>query len=260
VSGQRLARRVAVVTGAASGIGRAIALRFAEEGASLVLGDVRRDPREGGRPTDEIASDGAGTAEFVEADVSRWTDVDRLVGTAVERHGRLDVMVNNAGISGRYSKPLLETSEDDWDAIMAVNLRGVFLCCKRAVAQMLEQEPLDEVRGRVVNISSQHGMVGPPGHVAYAASKGGVVNLTRQIAVDYGPRGVLVNAVAPGKILTGSPEQANPETLAYSRARTPFSRLGRPEDVAGAALYLASGDAGYVSGVNLLVDGGWMAY
>ena len=169
-------------------------------------------------------------------------------------------MVNNAGIAGRHSKPLLETEEEDWDAIMAVNLRGVFLACKRAVAQMLEQEPVNDVRGRIINISSQHGMVGPPGHVAYAASKGGVVNLTRQVAVDYGRRGVLVNAVAPGKILTGSPEQQDPEALAYSHARTPFWRLGRPADVAGAALFLASSDSGYVSGVNLLVDGGWMAY
>jgi NAD(P)-dependent dehydrogenase (short-subunit alcohol dehydrogenase family) len=143
---------------------------------------------------------------------------------------------------------------------MAVNLKGVFLCCKRAIAQMLLQEPIGEVRGRVVNISSQHGMVGPPGHVAYAASKGAVVNLTRQLAVDYGPRGVLVNAVAPGKILTGSPEQADPDVLAYSRQRTPFSRLGRPADVAGAVAFLASDDALYISGSNLLVDGGWMAY
>src|SRR5207249_1674373 len=99
-----------------------------------------------------------------------------------------------------------------------------------------------------------------PGHVAYAASKGGVVNLTRQVAVDYARRGILVNAVAPGKILTGSPEQQSPETLAYSHTRTPFPRLGRPDDVAGAALFLASDDSGYVSGINLLVDGGWMAY
>jgi NAD(P)-dependent dehydrogenase (short-subunit alcohol dehydrogenase family) len=103
-------------------------------------------------------------------------------------------------------------------------------------------------------------MIGPPGHVAYAASKGGLVNLTHQLAVDYAERGILVNAVAPGKILTGSPEQQNPETLAYARSRTPFPRLGRPEDVAGAALFLACEDSGYVSGVNLLVDGGWMAY
>ena len=222
-----------------------------------MVGDVRADPREGGAPTADLLGD---RGVVLELDASRWEDVDRLVETAVGRAGRLDVMVCNAGISGRYSKPLLETSEDDWDAIVGVNLRGVFLCCKRAVSQMLEQEPVGEVRGRVVNISSQHGMVGPPGHVAYAASKGGVVNLTRQIAVDYGPRGVLVNAVAPGKILTGSPEQQDPQTLAYSHARTPFHRLGRPEDVAGAALFLASDDSGYVSGTNLLVDGGWMAY
>ena len=255
--GRQLAGRVAVVTGGASGLGRAIALRFAAEGASVVVGDVRRDPREDGPSTGELlGQDGL----FLEADVSSSDDVDHLVGAAVERFGRLDVMVANAGIAGRHSKSLLETSEEDWDAIMAVNLRGVFLCCRRAVAQMLGQEPVGEVRGRVIAVSSQHGMVGPPGHVAYAASKGGVVNLVRQIAVDYGRHGVLVNAVAPGKILTGSPEQQDPDTLAYSRARTPFSRLGRPDDVAGAALFLASDDARYVSGSNLLVDGGWMAY
>ena len=257
MAGGRLSGRIAVVTGGASGLGRAIALRFASEGASVVIGDVRREPREGGTPTSQLLGE---RGVFVEADVSRWDDVDQLVGTAIERFGRLDVMVANAGIAGRYSKPLLETSEEDWEAIMAVNLRGVFFSCKRAVGQMLGQEPVGEVRGRVVAVSSQHGMIGPPGHVAYAASKGGVVNLVRQVAVDYGRHGVLVNAVAPGKILTGSPEQDDPEALAYSHARTPFFRLGRPDDVAGAALFLASEDAGYVSGVNLLVDGGWIAY
>ena len=255
--GVRLTGRVAVVTGDASGLGRAIALRFADEGASVVVGDVRRDPREGGTSIEALIGD---RGLFLEADISRWHDIDGLVTSAIEGYGRLDVMVNNAGIAGRHSKPLLETEEADWDAIMAVNLRGVFLGCKRAVEAMMGQEPIGEVRGRVINISSQHGMVGPPGHAAYAASKGGVVNLTRQIAVDYGRHGVLVNAVAPGKILTGSPEQQDPETLAYSRARTPFHRLGRPDDVAGAALFLASEDSGYLSGVNLLVDGGWMAY
>jgi len=253
----RLEQRVAVVTGGASGLGRAIALRFADEGAHVIVGDVRRDPREGGEETADLLGD---RGLFLDTDISRSADVDRLVATAVDRHGRLDVMVCNAGVSGRWSKGLLETTEEDWDAIMAVNLRGVFLCTKRAVAEMVEQEPVGEVRGRVVIISSQHGLIGPPGHVAYAASKGGVVNLVHQVAVDFGPRGVLVNAVAPGKILTGSPEQQDPDTLEYSRARTPFHRLGRPDDVAGAALFLASDDAGYVSGVNLLVDGGWMAY
>jgi NAD(P)-dependent dehydrogenase (short-subunit alcohol dehydrogenase family) len=221
------------------------------------VSDARSDPREA---TEKVISDAGGAAVFVKANVSRWSDVELLVSEAVERFGRLDVMVKDAGIAGRHSKPLLETTEEDWDAIMAVNLRGVFLCCKRAIAEMLGQEPVGEVRGRVINVSSQHGMVGPPGHVAYAASKGGVVNLTRQLAVDYGPRGILVNAVAPGKILTGLPEQQSPEALAYSHTRTPFPRLGRPTDVAGAAVFLASDDSLYVSGTNLLVDGGWMAY
>ncbi len=253
----RLCDRVAVVTGGSSGIGRAIALRFAHEGARVVVGDVAREPREGGETTEALLGK---HGVHVDADVSRAADVDRLVSTAVERYGRLDVMVCNAGIAGRYSKPLLETTEEDWDAIMAVNLRGVFLCCKRAIGEMVEQEPIGEARGRVIVISSQHGMIGPPGQIAYAVSKGGLVNLTHQLAVDYAKRGILVNAVAPGKILTGSPEQHDSEALAYSQARTPFPRLGRPDDVAGAVLFLASDDSGYVSGVNLLVDGGWMAY
>ncbi len=248
----------AVVTGGASGIGRAIALRLADEGADVVVGDVRRDPAEGGDPIAEVLGP---RGVVLEADASRAEDVDRLVAAAIERGGgRLDVMVCNAAIAGRHSKGLLETTEEDWDAIMAVNLRGVFLGCKRAIAQMVGQEPVREVRGRVIVISSQHGMIGPPGHVAYAASKGGVVNLVHQLAVDFGPRGVLVNAVAPGKILTGNPEGMRPELLEYSHARTPFHRLGRPDDVAGAAAFLASDDARYVSGINLLVDGGWMAY
>jgi NAD(P)-dependent dehydrogenase (short-subunit alcohol dehydrogenase family) len=254
---RRLEERVAVVTGGASGLGRAIALRFADEGARVVVGDVRRDPSEGGEETGSLLGE---RGVFLDADASRWDDVDSLVSTAVERYGRLDVMVCNAGIAGRWSKGLLETTETDWDTIMAVNLRGVFLGTKRAVAEMVAQEPIGEVRGRVVVISSQHGMVGPPGHVAYAASKGGVVNFVHQVAVDFGPRGVLVNAVAPGKILPGNPEGMRPELLEYSRSRTPFHRLGRPTDVAAAALFLASDDAGYVSGTNLLVDGGWMAY
>ena len=253
----RLAGRSVVVTGGASGLGRAIASRFADEGASVVVGDLREAPREGGDPIAEVLGD---RGVFLSADASSAADVDLLVRTAVDRCGRLDVMVCNAGVSGRWSKGLLETTEEDWDAIMAVNLRGVFLGTRRAVAEMVEQDPVGEVRGRVVIVSSQHGMIGPPGHVAYAASKGGVVNFVHQVAVDFGPRGVLVNAVAPGKILTGNPEGMRPELLEYSHARTPFHRLGRPDDVAGAALFLASDDAGYVSGTNLLVDGGWMAY
>jgi NAD(P)-dependent dehydrogenase (short-subunit alcohol dehydrogenase family) len=257
----RLADRTIVVTGGSSGLGRAMALAFAEHGADVVVGDVRRDPREGGAPTDAEITARGGSAVFVEADVSRPEDIDRLVAAAVERGGRLDVIVNNAVVAGRHSKGLLETTPEDWDAIMAVGLRGVFLCCRRAVEQMLGQEPRGEVRGRIINLSSQHGMVGTPGHVAYCAAKGGVVNLTRQLAVDFGRRGIMVNAIAPGKILTTPLDEPDTdEILEYSRARTPFSRLGRPEDVAGAAVFLASDDSSYMSGTNLLVDGGWMAY
>src|SRR5256714_3050164 len=252
----RLEQRVAVVTGGSSGIGRAIALRFADEGAHVVVGDVTHDPREGGDTTEALLGE---RGFHVDADVSRAEDVERLVGVAVDRYGRLDVMVCNAGIAGRYSKSLLETTDEDWDAIMSVNLRGVFLCCRQAIAEMVEQEPIGEARGRVIIISSQHGMIGPPGHLAYAVSKGGLVNMTHQLAVDYARRGVYVNAVAPGKILTGSPEQQSPETLAYSHARTPFPRLGRPEDVAGGALFLPSARSGYAAGGALPVRARWMA-
>jgi glucose 1-dehydrogenase len=227
----------------------------------VVVGDIRCEPREGGRPTIDLIADGGGRGAFVEADVSRADDIDRLVRTAVERSGRLDAIVNNAVVAGPQSKGLLETEEEDWDAIMAVGLRGVFLCCKRAVQQMLTQAPIAEARGRIINLSSQHGMVGAPGHVAYCTAKGGVVNLTRQVAVDYGPRGIIVNAIAPGKILTRPlDEPDSPEVLEYSRARTPFFRLGQPDDVASLAVFLASDECSYMSGANVLVDGGWMAY
>jgi glucose 1-dehydrogenase len=257
----RLKGKAIVVTGGSSGLGRAMALRFAREGADVVVGDVREDPREGGPPTLELIAAEGGRGVFVRADAASAADIDALVRTAVERSGRLDVIVPNAIVAGHHSKGLLETGEDDWDAIMAVGLRGVFLACRRAVEQMLTQEPIGDVRGRIVTISSQHGMVGPPGHIAYAAAKGGVVNLTRQIAVDFGPLGIVCNAVAPGKILTTPIDDPDtPETLAYSHARTPFPRLGRPEDVASLAVFLASDDCTYMSGANVLVDGGWMAY
>ena len=257
-----MSQRSAVVTGAASGIGRAVAVRLAEDGFDVVIGDIRRDPITGGEPTEDLIRGAAGrSAVHVEADVSSAEDCDLLVATAVERCGSLDVVVNNAVRAGGHSKPLLDTEPEDWDAMMAVNLRGPYLLCRAAVRQMLAQPLAGDVRGRIVNITSQHGMVGCPGHFAYSVGKGGLVQMTRQIAVDYGPRGILCNAVAPGKIVTGTAGDlsASEEGLAYVRSRTPFARLGRPEDVAAAVSYLA-GPASYTSGINLMVDGGWTAY
>jgi glucose 1-dehydrogenase len=191
-----------VVTGASSGIGRAMAVAFAAHGANVVIADVRREPREGGEPTESVISAAGGTALHVETDVSLWEDVHRLTLTTVERFGRVDALVNNAILTGRHHKGILDTTEADWDAMMDVGLRGVFLCSKRFIQEMLGQEPVAEVRGRVINMASQAGFLGSPGSFTYDTIKGGVVNMTRQLAVEYAPEGVVVNAIAPGKILT----------------------------------------------------------
>lgn len=250
--------KVAVVTGASSGLGRAIAIRYASEGARVVLADLRDTPIEGGPDTRQVIEQAGGTVVSCRADVANWLDVDRMVATAVEHFGRLDIMVNNAAVY--TDTTLLETSEEQWEWVTRVNLRGMFFGCKRAIQQMLTQEPVNEARGRIVNISSQHGMVASPGDFPYGVTKGGTVQMTRQIAVDHARDLIVCNAVAPGKIITGKSGAAiDPEALDYSRRRTPWPRLGRPEDVAGAALFLGSDLATYVTGINLMVDGGWMA-
>jgi glucose 1-dehydrogenase len=250
------------VTGSSSGIGRAIALRLAGDGFWVLLADVRRDPLTGGEPTDELIAASGGDCEFIQADVARPADCEQLVARSVARTSGLDVLVNNAVLAGTHSKPLLETGDDDFDAIISVNLRGPFMLCRSAVRQMLTQPLRGDARGRIVNITSQHGMVGAPGHSAYAVSKGGLVQLTRQIAVEHGRDGIICNAVAPGKIVTGAVGDLSqdPDGAAYVRSRTPFGRLGEPQDVAAAVAFLASDAASYISGVNLMVDGGWMAY
>ena len=254
----RLENRTALITGAASGIGKAIALRFAEEGARIVIADRTDAPREGGRKTlDQIEMMG-GEAVFVRTDVADWTSVDAAVSLAVEKYGTLDVMVNNAAIG--VNKPILETTEEDWENVMGVNARGVFFGCKRAIQQMISQPERDGVRGRIVNIASQHGMIRSPDNFAYGTGKAAVVYMTRQVAGDYAAEGIVCNAVAPGKILTGKSGPAiDPAVLAHAQMRTPWSRLGLPRDVANAVLFLASDEATFITGENLMVDGGWMA-
>jgi NAD(P)-dependent dehydrogenase (short-subunit alcohol dehydrogenase family) len=250
---KRLAGKTALITGASSGIGRAIARKFHEEGAELLLMDITEQVVEGGEPTHKILD-----VPFFQGDVSKEADVERAVRLAASSTGRLDIVVNDAVV--RAGKPLTETSLEEWNRVMAVNVTGVFLVCRAAVRRMLTQEIRHEARGRIVNISSQHGMIAAPGDCSYGVSKSAIVYMTRQIAADYGKDNIICNAVAPGKILTGKGGRAvEPRWIDYSHRRTPLPRLGRPEDVASAALFLASDEASFITGENLMVDGGWMA-
>jgi glucose 1-dehydrogenase len=253
-----LAGKVAVVTGASSGIGRAIAISFAGEGASVVIADIIGKPLEGGESTLELIARGGGTASYQRTDVGRSEEIDALIGSTVERYGRLDVMVNNAMT---YSgTALLETELAQWEEVMRVNLTGMFLGCKRAVQQMIAQEPRHEVRGRLINIGSQQGIVTSPGDLPYGVSKAGAIYITKQIAVDYAKDLIVCNCISPGKIVTGAGGLAkDPARLEYQRSRTPWPRLGRPQDVANAAVFLASDRASFITGSNLVIDGGWLA-
>lgn len=254
----RLLNKTVLITGASSGIGRSIALRFCEEGANVVAVDITSKVVEGGSPVIEALLKISSNAIFIEADISKAADVERAFSQGVARFGRLDILVNNAAIHA--PTPLADTEEADWDRVMDVNLKGAFLCSRTAVRIMLRQEIVNEARGRIINISSQHGMVSAPGDLAYGVSKAGLVYMTKQVAADYAKDGIICNAVAPGKVITGKTGRAiSPEIMDYSMRRTPMPRLGKPIDVANAALFLASDEATYITGHNLLVDGGWMA-
>ncbi|MBU4611298.1 SDR family oxidoreductase [Achromobacter sp. GG226] len=260
---RRLQDKVCIVTGAASGIGRSIARLFAAHGAHVVVADVTTDVIEGGPSTVECIERDGHAARYMRTDVSDDAQVQAMVADTVARFGRLDVIVNNACV--RHARPLLELDEAEWQRVLDVNLGGVYRCCRAAVRQMLAQ-PADAgfethgVRGRIVNLSSQHGMIAAPGDLAYGVSKAGVDYLTRQVATDYAAHGIVCNAVAPGKIQTGAGGRAvDPGVLDRATRRTPWPRLGHPDDVAAAAVFLASGEATFITGATLMVDGGWMA-
>ncbi len=250
-----LIARAAVVTGAASGIGRAIAARLARAGASIAVVDL--DERAGAETAAAIEREG-GSALFVRADVSRSADCRQAVERVVERFGRLDVLVNNAGIIRRAD--VTEISEDEWDRVMAVNLKSVFLMSKYAVAVMAKAGG-----GAIVNVSSGWGLKGGPRAVAYCASKGGVVLLTRAMAIDHGAAGIRVNCVCPGDTDTGMLRNEarqlgeDVERFLAESASRPLGRVARPEEIAEAVLYLASDAASFVTGTTLVVDGGGLA-
>jgi NAD(P)-dependent dehydrogenase (short-subunit alcohol dehydrogenase family) len=253
----RMDGKTAIVTGAANGIGRAVARALAGAGASVMVADVLAD--DGERTVDEITSAG-GTAAFARADVSDSEQAEQLIATTVERFGGLHVLVNNAGIGGGRMR-LHEIEPADFDRVIAVNLRGTFLCSKHAIPHFLAQQD-----GRIVNVASTYGLIGAPGAPAYCASKGAIINLTRQLAVDYGPDGIRVNAICPGYIDTQlgrrgprlSPEEFIAATAIRERAAAmqPLGRQGQPAEVGEVALFLASDASSFMTGSIVTVDGG----
>jgi NAD(P)-dependent dehydrogenase (short-subunit alcohol dehydrogenase family) len=245
----RLADKIALITGAGSGLGREMALLFAAEGARVVVNDIDADAGE--RTVAEIGD----TAQFVPGDVSEDTSVAHLFEQVRSIHGRLDVSVHNAGIMDPRDEGVTETPIDVWDRVIAINLTGVFLCCRHAVPLMLESDGTSSV----INIASFVALMGAAApQVAYTASKGGVLAMTREIAVQYARRGIRANAICPGPIRTPLLEYliTDDAKRANRLNHIPAGRFGEPRDIANAALYLASDESGWVTGTEFLVDGG----
>jgi NAD(P)-dependent dehydrogenase (short-subunit alcohol dehydrogenase family) len=240
--------KVVLITGAATGIGRASALMFAHHGASVAIGDVDDSAEE----TVRLIQDAGGIASFVPTNVAVAGEVERLVQTTVQTYGSLDVAFNNAGVLPPTG-PLVEQSEEDWDRTIAVNLKGVFLCLKYELAHMV---PLGA--GAIINTASVAGFVADPGMAPYVAAKHGVVGLTQAAALDYASSGVRVNAVAPGLVETPMTQAwlDDPVKRGVVLAQSPLGRPAQPEEIAGTVLFLASPLASYVNGAVYLVDGG----
>ena len=246
--------KVVLVTGGSSGIGRATSLAFAREGCKVVIADV---DAKGGEETVGMIHNSGGQAVFVEADVSKASDVKNMVETAVKSYGRLDYAHNNAGIAGVYTSTH-EYPEDGWDQVIGINLKGVWLCMKYEIPQMLEQGG-----GVIVNTASQLGLVALKGSSCYVASKHGVAGLTKTAAIEYARSGIRINAVCPGAINTPmtehDPIDGGP-TQEEMAERHPIGRIGEPEEIAEALVWLCSDGASFVIGHTMVVDGGYVAW
>jgi 2-deoxy-D-gluconate 3-dehydrogenase len=249
----RVDGRVALVTGAGSGLGRSIALALAQAGASLVVTDL--PARMGNaRQTQRGIRKFGRESLAVSLNVTSLKSIERMVEKAVDRFGRIDILVNNAGIN--ISKPALEVTEQDWDRVLDVNLKGVFFCSQAVARGMIQQKS-----GKIVNVASQNGVIGYYNRAAYCSSKAGVVNLTRVLAIEWASRNINVNAIGPTFVRTPLTEKLFQEE-SFKReilSRIPLGRLGKPEDVAGAVVFLSSPAADLITGHTLLVDGGWTA-
>ena len=248
----RLEGQVAIVTGAGQGIGRAIALTLAKEGAAVVVNDINLDSAK--KVADEIKSLGS-QALPIKADVSKADEVNKLVNETLDNCKKIDILVNNAGWSNLI--PAIELTETQWDTIVDINLKGQFLCSQAVAKQMFKQK-----RGKIVNIAALSGRVAMPGLVAYGASKAGVLQLTRVLAIEWAEYNINVNAVSPGITLTALVEDAfkeKPDILKSYLERIPLKRAAKPEDIANAVLFLASSDADDITGQEITVDGGTSA-
>jgi NAD(P)-dependent dehydrogenase (short-subunit alcohol dehydrogenase family) len=242
--------RIVLVTGGGQGIGRALSYRFAEEGANVIVADI---DREAGLETVNMIHAHGGEGDFIPADVADEQDVQQLIQQTVEKYKRIDILVNNAGIV--HFESIFDLDVKDFDRVIAVNLRGTFLCAKYAAEVMKKQG-----KGVIINMASTRALMSEANSESYAASKGGILALTHALAVSLGPFGIRVNAVSPGWIETGpwkkSGERYVPNHSERDKRQHPVGRVGEPEDIVRAVFYLASDHAGFITGQNLVVDGG----
>ncbi len=249
----RLDGKVAIVTGAGQGIGRALAQGLAAYGADVALTELPNRLADAQAAAKEIAAGSGRRSEAFLLDVRQTETIPAFFDQTAERFGRIDVLVNNAGV--QIAKPALEVTEKDWDAVLDVDLRGVFFCAQAAGRQMIARK----IPGAIINMASQNGLIGYYNRAAYCSAKAGVVNLTRVLALEWAPHGIRVNAVAPTFIRTPMGEQTLRDE-AFRKdilSRIPLGRVGEPEDVIGAVVFLASPAAGLITGHTLAVDGGW---